>query len=526
MSEQHGNSAPSRSLARNSIVGSIAAIATNLAGFLSTVIVARLVGVEGTGVVSFAAAIATIAIAVSDLGIQAALTRFVPEVEAAGDEERVRSLVWRLLSIFVAVNVVLFLGLVAIAVYSYAAGNGFAAITAENFRANPLFWLLSASFCLVQALAFFEAAYLKGRQRFTYLSLISLASMVAQLSAVFVGTWLLGAGGALLGAFAGPAYLASRILMHRPGKLDVDDDLRQRVMSFARYTLIAQVLATIMTTRLEVIFLDFFWGSTSVGLFTVSLTLANMACVPMFLCTALLPHLASRKGSDHAGAVQRTYRYSLRMLALVVLPGCFGLAAIAPALLPVLYGSYFVDAVPSAMLLIAFSACITLSTVPTTFLQAFEEARLAMYISAFGAALTVVSGFTLIPLFGTIGGAIGRATMHAAFLTASLWALASRLHCRAPIGDLLRILLAAMACGAVALGIVTMWSGWLGIGVAIASGALTYGLGLRLFGALPLEDLDRLLVALSILPQKLRTPCEKIGSLLVAQRPTYQPTAS
>ena len=163
-----------KSLAHNSVISGLAAIATNMAGFLSTVIVARLVGVEGTGVVSFSAAIATITIAVFDLGIQTTLTRFVPELEATGDDDQMRALVWHLLRIFVAANLVLFLSLLGIGIYCYVTDpSTLSWVTAENFRGNPLFWAMTAAFCLVQALAFFETAYLKGRQRFRELTLIS-----------------------------------------------------------------------------------------------------------------------------------------------------------------------------------------------------------------------------------------------------------------------------------------------------------------------------------------------------------------
>jgi O-antigen/teichoic acid export membrane protein len=496
-----------KSLAQNSLISGVAAVATNLAGFLSTVIVARLVGIEGTGVVSFSAAIATIAIALFDLGIQTTLARFVPEVEATGGEHQVRALVWHLLRIFIAANLVLFLGLSGIGLYYYAIDpSKLAWVTAENFRENPLFWGITAAFCLVQALAFFETAYLKGRQHFRELTVISIVSMIVQLSAVVVATWFYGIVGALLGAFFGPAYLAARALRHRPGETRPVQVLRQRVMRFSSLTLAAQILSTLMTTRLEVLFLEWSWGTTAVGLFTVSLTLANMACVPMFLCTALLPHLSSLVGEDALERTRDTYRYSLRLLALIVLPGCFGLAAITPALLPAIYGPAFRDAVPSAMLLITFSACITLSTVPTTFLLAREQGRLVMIVSAIGAALTILSGLTLIPLFGTIGGAVGRALMHAVVFAMALYLLAARLGCRPPIGDLLRILLAAMTCGAVAFAVVSWWQGWPAIMLAIVAGVVTYGVALRLFGALHQSDAARIRRSLGLLPGLLQHP--------------------
>jgi O-antigen/teichoic acid export membrane protein len=288
-------------------------------------------------------------------------------------------------------------------------------------------------------------------------------------------------------------------------------------MRFGSLTLAAQILSTLMTTRLEILFLEWSWGTTAVGLFTVSLTLANMACVPMFLCTALLPHLSSLVGEDALERTRETYRYSLRLLALIVLPGCLGLAAITPVLLPSIYGPAFRDAVPSAMLLITFSACITLSTVPMTFLLAREQGRLVITVSAIGAAITILSGLTLIPLFGTIGGAVGRALMHAVVFAIALHLLVARLGCRPPIGDLVRILLAAITCGTVALAVVWWWQSWAGIILAIVVGLMIYGVALRLFGALKGPDADRIRRSLSLLPGLLQHPSEiLLGHLSVS----------
>ena len=115
-----------------------------------------------------------------------------------------------------------------------------------------------------------------------------------------------------------------------------------------------------------------------------------------------------------------------------------------------------------------------------------------MITSAIGAALMIVSGLTLIPLFGILGGAAGRAAVHVVVFAAALYLSATRLGCRPPTGDLVRILLAAIACGAVALAVVSGGRGWPAIGLAIMAGVATYGVALRLFGALRRDDAERL----------------------------------
>src|ERR1700681_2956455 len=69
---------------RNSAYGTIAGLCTAIGSVLANVIVAHMLGVEGTGVIVFALWMAMLAAAVTDLGAQATLARYLPELTLAG----------------------------------------------------------------------------------------------------------------------------------------------------------------------------------------------------------------------------------------------------------------------------------------------------------------------------------------------------------------------------------------------------------------------------------------------------------
>src|SRR5258708_36429963 len=69
---------------RNSVYGTIAGLCTAMGSVLANVIVAHTLGVEGTGVIVFALWMAMLAAAVTDLGAQATLARYLPELTLAG----------------------------------------------------------------------------------------------------------------------------------------------------------------------------------------------------------------------------------------------------------------------------------------------------------------------------------------------------------------------------------------------------------------------------------------------------------
>src|SRR3954464_4325198 len=84
----------SNTLARNSGLNLVAGLCTTLGAFSSNIIIARLLGVEGNGVVAFAVWLATVAAIVCDLGASGALIRYLPELQTRGTQQDVSALIW------------------------------------------------------------------------------------------------------------------------------------------------------------------------------------------------------------------------------------------------------------------------------------------------------------------------------------------------------------------------------------------------------------------------------------------------
>src|SRR4051812_27196884 len=71
--------------ARNTLFSTIAGLCYSIGAFLTSIIVARVLGGEGAGVVGLAIWILTLTVAVSDIGIYSSLTRFLPELTHSGN---------------------------------------------------------------------------------------------------------------------------------------------------------------------------------------------------------------------------------------------------------------------------------------------------------------------------------------------------------------------------------------------------------------------------------------------------------
>jgi O-antigen/teichoic acid export membrane protein len=90
-----------RQFTHNSVFGTVAGLLTALSSVFASVIIAHALGVAATGVLAFAMWIAMVAAAVVDLGVQASLARYLPELTAAGRADAAHwlaGMLWRWLA--------------------------------------------------------------------------------------------------------------------------------------------------------------------------------------------------------------------------------------------------------------------------------------------------------------------------------------------------------------------------------------------------------------------------------------------
>ncbi|ACA15607.1 polysaccharide biosynthesis protein [Methylobacterium sp. 4-46] len=495
-------------LVRKSLINAVAGVATTFAGFASSILVARLIGVEGSGIIGFAVWAATMSVMVADLGIPGSLARFLPELRARASLADADGLTRALLRPYLLVTLCVSGGFFAYAASLAAAqpdGIGWQ-IHQGSYRASPLFWLLVGLACLTQSLASFVTSYLRGVQDFAALARLALLAAGAQIAATTVGIVAFGVGGALAGAVIGSAVVMRQVLrLPREGS-PVPPVLRARVVRYSVESWASHLVTAFLWSRMEVIFLERSFGSHAVGLFTVSLTLSNLAMQgPLLLTGALLSHLSQHSGAEHAETRLALYPASVRLLALFVFPLCLGTAGVMPLLLPLLFGDAFAPAVTAATILVGTASLITIATIAYSYLFAMERTSFILGSGLVGAVLAITAGLTVVPAAGLLGAASARAAIQLLVTGAIVWYARRSLGCVLPTLDLARMFLAALLCAIAARIVVTVTSGVPGLMLAVLTGALVYAAALRVLKPLPRADLQRVRDALRNLPVPLRS---------------------
>ncbi|WP_131195617.1 lipopolysaccharide biosynthesis protein [Lichenihabitans psoromatis] len=479
---------------RNSLFGTIAGVSTTLGSFASSLIVARLLGVEATGAVAYVVWVVGVATTLTSLGLPFTLARYLPEMLGRGETQQAMRLAAYLFRPFLLAS-----ALPAIGFASYAGwlivqhSDALAQFDPQTPLHDPMICGLVGLTCLAQALAEYARSYLRGMHAFSRVAKITSISMAAQLVALAIGSSLFGVRGAVGGYLC--ASLLPLLVLHEiwrePGK--AAPDLKARIVTYARFRWASEILGFFIWSRIEVFFLQVFWGIQSIGLFTVGLTLANLAIQgPLMLTWGLLPHFSEQRGQNDVEAMRRVYATGTRLMAFLVFPACLGLAAVMPAVLTLLYGQAFAGAIPAATILVCAASISAVATVGTNLMWAMERSDVDFYVGLVGAVLSIAGGLLVIGHLGPMGAAYSRAATQLVAVGVSSWFLVRRLHFEIPIASLARLFAAAVLCAITARLCLDLVSGILGLLVAIGAGAATYLIAVRLLAALPPDDIARL----------------------------------
>ncbi|SFJ61477.1 Membrane protein involved in the export of O-antigen and teichoic acid [Bosea sp. OK403] len=497
--------------ARNSLFSTVAGIGTALSSLLSMVLVSRLLGPSEAGTVAYALWIATLAVTFADFGIYQSLTRYLPELTARGDDHAA----WGLAAFLL--RPCLILAALGLAVFVWRGGT---AIDEPGAALPPRMWWLIGLLFTSQLVSSFGLGLLRGFQRFDKAARLTLSSLVVQLMAVAAGAVLGGAGGALLGYCAGNLLPIAMILRRELLHGRIGPALRGRVLKFALYSWAGALTVAMVWSRLEIFFLARYHGSEAVALYTAGLTFSNLASQgPLLLTGGLLPYFSERIAENSLQQLNSSYATATRVMAFLLFPICLGLAAILPALLPLVYGPAFVAAIPSASILVAGAAFGASGAVGSQMIYARERSDFVFFSGIAGAILSVAAYAIVIPVYGLEGGAWARAGIHIFMVAFGSWFIWRRLACPIPLLSIAKIFLAAACCAVAAhLCVRLIANPLLSLPTALISGALVYSLCVRWLRALPSQDLTRLSGLLGRLPVMARIPAIGCLALLSSER--------
>ncbi|MFC6654984.1 polysaccharide biosynthesis C-terminal domain-containing protein [Roseibium salinum] len=496
-----------QSLFQASIINTFSGIASMAAGFGSTVLVARLLGAEGTGLTAFALWLVFSAYALADRGIPATVLRYVGQRN--GKENTEQDLVRQLYPKFIWPVLLL---TVAFAAYSFWHSD------------NPVdgstgFWLVTSLLFVTYCHSQLAIAADHGRGDYVGPATKVVIGCLLQLPVIAVGAYYFGAAGAMAGHFARHVPQSLAIVRHLKHGSSLDTPVNKQIIRYSRNSWISSTLTVLVRTRVEFIFIGVFFSLTEVGYFAAAITFSSLIFQLALAMTAGLSARFARL--REAGELERmgnTYQRALRWMALLLFPVSFGGAAVIQEILPMV-GDEFRPAVATASVLIALAFAQCLVSLPLSMMLAHERDKTVMIMNAVSAAVLLVLNLAIIPSFSGFGAAWVKSIVAFAGFSWALWYCQTRLGLVPGIRSLFGLAASAGTCAGVAWLVLVEVQGLPGLLSAIAAGALIYLLGIRLTGAMLPDDVDSLRTTLrKILPAAMVKPAIWIVSQLAVRR--------
>lgn len=490
----------SASFARNTLLGFVSGASVALAGFVGNAVTARLLGPEKLGVFAYVVWCVTVAAAIATLGIDLVQQRFIANLRAEGRNDEADGLIGATTRTSMVAAVVVGSLLFA---YLYWPGKG--ALGGLSATARDVLVAVALLWFICWKMGDLYLFYLRGEQRFGELARLSTVSALMKVATMALGAWLFGIPGALAGYIAAnilPASRAPGLLRKKPS---VGPALRREVIRFALGSWVAGVIGGLVFGRTQVVFLEHYTGLGAVGLFTAAVTVAEMAVqLPPLLLSALLPRFSEQHGLRALDHMHRLYRTTTALIAMVIVPLCLGLAAIAPVLVPVLFGADFGGAVPVAAVLLVAAAVSSLGVTTLYLLYSAGKTGLLVLSNGIGLAGTVALGFWLVPRYGLMGAAWSRGVVQVAVVLIETWYVTKRLNFTPPYRVLGAITLAAVAQGTVAYLVSIEMGGALSLVVSIPAAIVVYLVALRSLSVLSMVDPALMKRLIEHVPQRFR----------------------
>jgi stage V sporulation protein B len=220
--------------------------------------------------------------------------------------------------------------------------------------------------------------------------------------------------------FSYAGYLINKLII--PLKhMFVKDNYKSHVRKIIKYSwpLSLNEYASILSERIDVLFIGFFLTGASVGIYKVTIIFSSIVrFIPIALAYLLFPLLnklfTDNKNRESYLLANRTYKYMIYFNLPVL---CF-IIIFAQDILIYIYGTDFIiGTIPLIFLSLAIGIEM-FAKIPANLLVLKEKTKTLLYISIFGIGLNVIGNYILIPKYALSGAAF--ATFLSTFITMML----------------------------------------------------------------------------------------------------------
>lgn len=209
-----------------------------------------------------------------------------------------------------------------------------------------------------------------------------------------------------------------RIRSRYSAKLKLDFQVMKRLMSYGVQSIIGNTVQK-LNYRLDIFIVNFYLPLSAVGVYGVAVTLAETLWgLSGSIATVILPRAAASGGSREMHEfTNRITRISLTLITSFSL----GLALISKPLIHLMFGSQFSPAVAALLWLLPGVAIFSVSNILANYLAGAGQLMKNTYSAIISSLVTITLDLWLIPKLGINGASIATSISYAVFTLMTLF---------------------------------------------------------------------------------------------------------
>ncbi|AUB56464.1 polysaccharide biosynthesis protein [Methanobacterium sp. MZ-A1] len=383
-----------RRVAKNTTVLILSNILSYAITFITTVYIARYLGVEGWGIISIALSITGIFGVLTDLGLSSLTVREVARNKSFVDKYLANTIILKIFLGFITFGV--------IALVSHLAGY--------SLEVRTVTYIITASVILGAFTNVFYSIF-QAYEKMEYQSLATIISnvimLILTLTVIYLGLGVVGyATVYVIVGIAGFIYIfLIYIKKYSLPKFGIDVDFWKEILKESLPFAISGVFVTIYFW-IDSFMLSVMVGNDAVGIYNAAYRLIFVLLfIPTLFVTALFPVMSCHFESAKE-LLKLEYEKSFKYLFIVaIFIFVYGLA-FANEIILIIFGQKFYLAITALQTLIWVVPIIFLTSLFGNIMNAINKQRLVTIVAASNAVFNVVLNLILIPKYSFIGASI------------------------------------------------------------------------------------------------------------------------
>jgi O-antigen/teichoic acid export membrane protein len=493
------NSSNTSIIARNSFWWGIELFFSFVAAFITSILVARVIGPQRLGYFQYVVWLTNITTAVGSFGLPTTTCKYMAEYLNQGQPSVARAIyaVGLRLQTMIAIGMALS-GLALVYFTGDPAYRLASVLLVVNMAPRMIALIPSQANNAAEVLKRNTPPALIGGTLTIGLTLVSL----------WVGWDLVGvAAGSLVGSTV-ETLLKLDGLRRRMAAVPrgvISPELRKRMLSYSGQGVVLMLLNVAVWDRSDLLILkNLNPDITQVTFFSLAFNLTERVLMfPNSFASSLALTIMAQYGRGKERAQQLTVA-GAKYAFLVASPLLVGMACLSRPLVHVLYGYKFEPLFPVLTIAAVLAIPKALIAPPTSLLQTTENQGYLIWIGCGCGALDVLLDVLLTPVYGARGAALANGVAQTAAAIAIWIRVRSLFRIDLRLGEFGRVALCSAAMAAAVLLVSRSVSGYAGLGLALIAAVLVWLLGLRLTRAVTRADGERLVIIGKWLPGRLR----------------------